>query len=66
MKSFIKSFVRHEDRIKYLKPSRIYYVNSANSNDDIELTDSVKNKTAEVTSYFFNSNEVRNSLTEPV
>ena len=66
MKSFIKSFVSHEDRIKYLKPSRIHYVNSANSDDDIELNDSVKNKTAEVTSYFYYSNEVRNSFTEPV
>ena len=35
----------HEHRAKFIKPSRIYYVDSGDD-DNIEMTDEVKNKTS--------------------
>ena len=39
----------YEDRKKSIKASRIYYVNSNGDDDDTELTDTVKNKTVQIT-----------------
>ena len=32
----------HEHRAKYMKPSRIYYVNSDDNDESIEMTDVVE------------------------
>ena len=64
VKLLMRSSVSYEDRKKSIKASRIYYVNS-NEDDDTEMTDTVKNKTVEITSHILNPSEEKISLTKP-
>ena len=41
VKAFVKFSVSKEDRKNYLKPSRMYYVNSGDNNDDSDVTEQV-------------------------
>ena len=38
VKALVKHTMGNEDRTKYLKPSRIYYVNSTDNNSDVDMT----------------------------
>ena len=39
VKALIKFSVTPEDRKRYLKPSRMYYINSGDNNDDSDVTE---------------------------
>ena len=41
VKAMIKFYVGPEDRKKYLKPWRTYYINSGDNNDDSDVTEGV-------------------------
>ena len=43
----------------------MYYINSAASGDETELTPTAKAKTAEITSFAFDTNEVKDSTRKP-
>lgn len=41
VKALIKFSMGPEDRKRYLKPSRIHYINSGDNNDDSDVTEGV-------------------------